>query len=299
VQRRAHHFRLLTGARLAFADGTPDIVAYPEDRNGWGQLTKLLTLGNRRARKGECVLQLNDLLAHADGLLLIVTAPHKSEHPETLLDRLNDARPGAIWLGAAMHRRGDDRRRLARLKAISAATRTPLLAINDALYHEPAQRDLQDILTCIRAGVSIEDAGLRLLPNAERHLKAPEEMARLFADAPEALAQISSLLARSSFDLDQLRYEYPQEPIPPGHTAQGWLETLVRRRVPVRYPDGVPAKVEALITRELDYIARKDLATYFLTIHDIVLCLGYHQRRPCSPRPAVRALHVGGSQRAP
>jgi error-prone DNA polymerase len=270
VQRRAHHFRLLTGARLAFADGTPDIVAYPEDRNGWGQLTKLLTLGNRRARKGECVLQLNDLLAHADGLLLIVTAPHKSEHPETLLDRLNDARPGAIWLGAAMHRRGDDRRRLARLKAISAATRTPLLAINDALYHEPAQRDLQDILTCIRAGVSIEDAGLRLLPNAERHLKAPEEMARLFADAPEALAQISSLLARSSFDLDQLRYEYPQEPIPPGHTAQGWLETLVRRRVPVRYPDGVPAKVEALITRELDYIARKDLATYFLTIHDIV-----------------------------
>ena len=270
IRERAQSFRLLTGARLVFADGTPDIVAYPEDRAGWGRLTRLLTLGARRAKKGDCLLHLNDLLADPDGLLLIAVPGQKMDALPDLLSRLNDARPGAVWLGAAMHRRGDDRRRLARLKIIARAADTPLLAMNDVLYHAPESRDLQDVLTCIREDVIIDQAGLRLLANAERHLKAPEEMARLFIDAPEALAETQALLARSTFDLAELRYEYPEEPIPPGHTPQDWLQTLVNRRLPVRYPGGVPDKVTALIAKELAYIAERNLAPYFLTIHDIV-----------------------------
>ena len=270
IRERAQGFRLLTGARLVFADGTPDIVAYPEDRAGWGRLTRLLTLGSRRAKKGACLLHLNDLLADLDGLLLIAAPDQKMDTLPDLLARLNAARPGAVWLGAAMHRRGDDRRRLARLMALAADARTPLLAMNDVLYHAPESRDLQDVLTCIREGVTIDQAGRRLLANAERHLKPPGEMARLFADAPEALAETQTLLARSAFDLAELRYEYPEEPIPPGKTPQGWLETLVNRRLPMRYPDGAPDKVLALIHKELAYIAARDLAPYFLTIHDIV-----------------------------
>jgi error-prone DNA polymerase len=270
VRERARAFRLLTGTRLAFADGTPDIVAYPEDREGWGRLTRLLTLGNRRARKGDCHLGLADLLASPEGLLLIVMPDRDLDAMPGLLDRLNRVRPGAVWLGATMPRGGDDRRRLAKLAALGEAAQTPLLATNDVLYHDPGERDLQDVLTCIREGTSIDQAGRRLLANAERHLKSPEEMARLFADAPDALAETRALMARSTFDLEQLRYEYPEEPIPPGQTPQKWLEALVARHAPVRYPEGIPAKVEAVLHKELAYIAARDLAPYFLTIHDIV-----------------------------
>jgi len=270
VRARAGAFRLLTGARLAFSDGTPDIVAYPEDREGWGRLTRLLTLGNRRARKGECHLGLGDLLNSPEGLLLVVMPERRLGPLPDLLDRLGDARPGAVWLGATMPRQGDDRRRLMALSALAERAGTPLLATNDVLYHDPAERDLQDVLTCIREGVTIDQAGRRLLANAERHLKSPAEMARLFGDAPHALAETQTLLARSTFDLGQLRYEYPEEPVPPGQTPQQWLETLVTRHAPVRYPQGIPARVEATLRKELAYIAERDLAPYFLTIHDIV-----------------------------
>jgi len=270
VKARANAFRLLTGARLVLEDGCPDVVAYPENRAGWGGLTRLLTLGNRRARKGECLLRLNDLSTHADDLLLIVVPPRRLDRLDTTLTRLREARPGAVWLGATMHRQGDDRRRLARLKAMAEQSGTPLLAMNDVLYHHPGERDLQDVLTCIREGVSVERAGRRLQANAERHHKTPGEMARLFADAPEALAETQNLLARSGFDLKQLRYEYPEEPVPPGWTAQAWLEELTWKRAMSRYPDGLPLKVRELLSKELAFIADRALAPYFLTIHDVV-----------------------------
>jgi len=270
IKERAQGFRLLTGARLAFEDGAPDVVAYPEDRTGWGRLTRLLTLGNRRAKKGECRLRFEDLIAHADDLLLIVMPPERLEGLEHWLNRLEAARPGAVWLGATMHRRGDDRRRLARLKRLAESCGTPLIATNDALYHGEEERDLQDVLTCIREGVTITEAGRRLLSNAERHLKTPAEMARLFADAPEAIAETQNFLARPLFDLKQLQYEYPEEPIPPGHTPQKWLESLVEQHAARRYAEGVPAKVQAAIDKELAYIGERNLAPYFLTIHDIV-----------------------------
>lgn len=270
VRERAGAFRLLTGTRLGFADGTPDIVAYPEDREGWGRLTRLLTLGNRRAIKGDCHLHLGDLLANPEGLLLVVMPERNRDGLPALLDRLNAVRPGAVWLGATMPRRGDDRRRLARLGEIAAAAGTPLLATNDVLYHAPSERDLQDVLTCIREGSSIDQAGRRLLANAERHLKTPDEMARLFADAPQALAEAMDLLKRPIFDLSDIRYQYPEEPIPPGRTPQAWLEQLVEERLPLRYPEGAPEKVRATLAKELAYIGERDLAPYFLTIHDIV-----------------------------
>lgn len=270
VKQRAADFRLLTGARLVFNDGTPDIIAYPETRAGWGRLTRLLTLGNRRAKKGECEIGLSDLLADPEGLLLIVVPPDQLAGLETVLARGAKAAPGAVWLAAAMLRRGDDRRRLARLKMLAANTNTPLLAVNDVLYHSPSERDLQDVLTCIREGVTIESAGRRLQTNAERWLKSPDEMARLFRDAPEAIAETTAFLSRVDFDLKDLKYEYPEEPIPPGWTPQGWLKELVRRRTPIRYEDGAPPKVQALLDKELAFIAERNLAPYFLTIHDIV-----------------------------
>ncbi len=270
VRERAAGFKLATGARLAFADGTPDIVAYPEDRAGWGRLCRLLTLGNRRARKGECLLSLGDLLSDARGLLLVVMPGRDRRGLPALLPRLDEAAPGALWLGATMPRRGDDRRRLAELAGIADRAGLPLVATNDALYADPGQRDLQDILTCIREGRTLETAGRLLEANAERCLKSPAEMARLFADRPDAVAETTRLLARVGFDLGQLRYDYPDEPVPPGRDAQGWLEELTWRHAAMRYPDGVPEKVARLLAHELALIRKLDYARYFLTIHDIV-----------------------------
>ncbi|KAF0227109.1 MAG: hypothetical protein FD175_2871 [Beijerinckiaceae bacterium] len=270
VQERAQDFRLVTGARLAFADGTPEIIAYPENRVGWGRLCRLLTTGNRRAKKGECHLTLEDLLSNARDLLLIVMPGRDTASLPAMLPRLGEAAPGSVWLGATMPRRGDDRRRLAGLKTIAEDAGIPLLATNDVLYAAPGQRDVQDILTCIREGRTLENAGRLLEANAERHLKHAGEMARLFADAPEAITETENLLARISFDLGQLTYEYPDEPVPPGKDAQGWLEELTWRHAQMRYPDGVPEKVERLLRQELALIGKLDYARYFLTIHDIV-----------------------------
>ncbi len=270
VKRRAADFRLLTGARLVFNDGAPDVIAYPESRAGWGRLTRLLTLGNRRAKKGECEIGLRDLLADPEGLLLILVPPDRLTGLEETLIRMNAAAPGAVWLGAVLHRRGDDRRRLARLKAMAERVEVPLLALNDVLYAAPEDRDLQDVLTCIREGVTIETAGRRLEANAERWLKPVDEMARLFKDATEAVAETTAFLSRATFDLSELSYQYPEEPVPPDWTPQAWLEELTGRHAAMRYPDGVPDKVQALLDKELAFIARKDIAPYFLTIFDIV-----------------------------
>ncbi len=263
-------FKLITGARLVFVDDTPDIIAYPATRHGWGRLCRLLTLGNRRAVKGDCILHLTDLLDHLDDLLLIVVPGQRLDGLPPLLKGLALAAPRSIWLAAAMHRCGSDRRRLARLKDIASAAAVPLIAINDALYATPEQRPLHDILTCIRAHRTIADAGRLLAANAERHLKPALEMTRLFADAPEALTETERLLARVGFSLDQLRYEYPHEPVPPGYSPQAWLETLTLTKARERWPDGIPAKVEALLAEEFAIIGKAGYAAYFLTVHDLV-----------------------------
>ncbi|MGL4396174.1 MAG: error-prone DNA polymerase, partial [Hyphomicrobium sp.] len=270
IRKHAQNFKLAVGARLVFSDETPDIIVYPANREGWGRLTRLLTIGNARARKGDCILRLADLAEDTKHLLLVVVPEPRLEPLEPLLTLLNGGARGRVWLAACMHRRGDDRRRLARLKAIASAAHVPLLAVNDVLYADLEQRDLQDVVTCIREGTTISEAGRLLEVNAERHLKTPEEMARLFADCPEAIEETQNLLGKIGFSLDQLKYEYPDEPVPTGWEPQAWLEELTRRSAMVRYPSGIPDKVANLIREELSLIATLDYARYFLTIHDIV-----------------------------
>jgi error-prone DNA polymerase len=260
-------FKLVVGARLVFADATPDIVAYPATRHGWGRLTRLLTIGNRRAEKGDCILHFADLLAHAEDLLLIVMA---DDGQEFALRRLAEARPGAVWLGASMPRSGSDRRRLARLRRLAGRTGVRLLATNDPLYASPADRPLHDLVTCIREAVTIQSAGRRLAANAERHLKPPAEMERLFRDCPEAVGESLALLGRIQFSLDQLRYEYPHEPVPDGWTPQGWLEHLVTEAAAKLHPGGLPGKWRTVLDEEFSLIRNCDYAYYFLTVHDIV-----------------------------
>ena len=266
------------GARLVFADGTPDILAFPRDRAGWGRLCHLLTLGNLRGKKGECILQLDDLLTHIFGLELIAMSGDAA-----LLSRLRTTAPGRARLAASMPYRGRDRARLARSVALAREANVPLIAINDVLYHHPDRRMLADVLTCIREKTTIDRAGRKLAANAERHLKSPDEMARLFRDAPEAIEETSRLSEALTFSLDELRYEYPDESINGFANAQDALAHLTYQGAATRYPHGLPAKVRANIEHELALIAKLAYAPYFLTVYDIV-CFARSQGILCQGR---------------
>ncbi|MGW8203471.1 error-prone DNA polymerase [Sphingomonas bisphenolicum] len=256
--------RLIVGARLVFADGTPDIIAYPRTRFGWGRLTRLLTEGNRRTIKGACELKLADLIDHGQDMALMAM-----DGDATLLSQLRGLTP-YLWLAATMGRSGRDARMLARRRALAAQCDVPLIATNDVLYAETNDRPMQDILTCIREGLTIQTAGRRLAPNAERHLKDPAEMARLFAACPEAIAATQDLLGCIDFTLDQLVYEYPHEPVPAGWAPQAWLEHLVGEKAKARFPDGLPPRYQETLDEEFTLIRKRNYAYYFLTVHDIV-----------------------------
>ena len=258
-------FRLVVGARLVFADGTPDIVAYPVDRQGWGRLTRLLSTGNLRAQKGDCILHLEDLLDHCDDLLLIAM-----EGNEELLRTLKSKRPKSVWLAATMPQSGADARRLAELQRVSAATGVPLLATNDALYATKKQRPLHDIITCIREGTTISKAGKLLRANGERYLKAPAEMKRLFEGYPKAIEASTRLLARIGFRLEDLQYEYPHEPVPLGWKPFNYLHHLVKTAAEERYGTPLKPKIRKLIGNELRLIRRRNYVYYFLTVYDLV-----------------------------
>jgi error-prone DNA polymerase len=267
-----HKPKLLIGARLIFVDGTPDILAYPRDRAAYGRLCQLLTRGKRIAEKGECHLALNDLLDFADGQLLVLMLPHRFESSATLqlLEHLQRSRADGVWLGASILYRGDDRRRLARLQRLAATARVPLIASNEVLYHHPDRRPLQDVLSCIREKATIDTVGTRLQANAERFLKPAHEMQRLFRDAPEAIAETMRFARRIEFSLDQLKYQYPDEPVPPGKTAQQHLTDLTWAGYRRHFPHSADEKLEATLRKELALIAELDYAHYFLTVHDIV-----------------------------
>jgi DNA-directed DNA polymerase III PolC len=259
------NLRYHPGARLVFADGTPDILAYPRDRGGWGRLTRLLTVGNLHGEKGECILRLDNLIAHSFGLELIIMGGDAR-----LLARLRDAAPGRVRLAATMLYRGRDRARLERSKELAREAGVPLTAVNDVHYHHPGRRPLADVLTCIRETLVIDRAGRKLAANGERFLKPPEEMARLFRDAPEAIEETLRLSAQLTFSLDELRYEYPDETIESFPDAQTALTHLAYEGAAKRYPQGLPDTVRAAIEHELALIAQLQYAPYFLTVYDIV-----------------------------
>ena len=272
-----HKPKLLIGARIVFIDGTPDILVYPRDRAAYGRLCQLLTRGKRgdditRIEKGECHLRFDDLLEFAEGQLLVLALPHRFDAAEaqTILARLKHTNADGVWLAASLLYRGDDKRRLARLHHLALAAKVPLLATNEVLYHHPARRRLQDVLTCIREKTTIEAIGRRLEANAERYLKPPHEMARLFRELPEAIAETMRFARRISFSLDQLKYQYPDEPVPPGKTAQQHLEDLTWAGVDKYFGDEISETLRATLRKELALIAELKYAHYFLTVHDIV-----------------------------
>lgn len=272
-----HKPKLLIGARIVFIDGTPDIFVYPRDRAAYGRLCQLLTRGKRgdditRIEKGECRLTFADLLEFLEGQLLILTLPHRFELEQALdiLAKLKASRAEGVWLAASLIYRGDDRRRLARLDDLAAQAKVPLLATNEVLYHDPGRRPLQDVLTCIREKTTIEAVGRKLEANAERFMKTPREMARLFRDFPEAIAETMRFADKIDFSLDQLKYQYPDEPVPPGKTAQGHLEDLTWAGVDTYFGGNIDDKLRATLKKELALIAELKYAHYFLTVHDIV-----------------------------
>jgi error-prone DNA polymerase len=273
VMAKEKGLRLVVGARLVFADGTPDILAYPSDRAAWGRLTQLLSHGKRKAEKGGCILHLTDLIARIDGLNLIVMPPARIDERKLslLLSCLKQhASKRSLWLAASFLYRGDDRRRMARLARIATGNAVPLIATNDVLYHHPWRRMLQDIVTCIREHVTIDQAGRLLTVNAERHLKAPQEMARLFADYPDAITETTRLLERCNFSLDEMQHDYPYETRGEYETPQARLVALTEAGVKRRFGSGIKPDVRSILDQELKVIGALGYAPFFLTVHDIV-----------------------------
>jgi error-prone DNA polymerase len=266
--------KLLIGSRLVFMDGTPDILVYPRDRAAYGRLCQLLTRGKRGedTEKGECHLTLDHLSEFAQGQLLVVMLPHRFEAAKVLdvLDKLKHGAADGVWLAASLLYRGDDKRRLARLHGLASKARVPLLATNEVLYHHPARRPLQDVLTCVREKTTIDAIGKKLEANAERYLKPAAEMARLFRDLPEAIAETMGFADRITFSLDQLKYQYPDEPVPPGKTAQRHLEDLTWAGAHKKFPIRISPRTKKVLHKELRLIRKLKYAHYFLTVHDIV-----------------------------
>ena len=256
--------KLLIGSRLSFTDH-PDLFVWVIDRAGYAGLCRLLTLGKRRAEKGQCTLSIVDFLQSCAGLHAAV-APGNSSALNTLKESLGPR----LSLAAFCHHESDDRQTLADLISLSRSTGIPLLAANDVHYHIPQRRALQDLLTCIRHGCAIHEAGFKLFQNGERYLKPPALMHALFAEHPRAVRRGLEIAEQCDFSLDQLRYEYPREVVPEGRTPLDYLSELAWAGAQERYPQGIPEKVRGLIVHELNLIGQLKIEPYFLTVHDLV-----------------------------
>ena len=262
--------KLVVGVRLVLADGF-ETLCFPENRIAYGQLCKLLSTGNLRGPKGACELHLADLRDLTAGHIFIALPPYEpAPEFEPGAKWLAAAFPGQTYLGATRLYGGNDEIRLENLARLSARLDIPLIASNDVHYHRPARRPLQDILTCIAHHCTISNAGFLLHANAERYLKTPHEMARLFRGHEEALARTGDLAARCRFSLDELAYEYPDEPSGNSATPQAELERLTWLGAGRRFPGGCDEKLKATIEHELALIEQMKYAPYFLTVDDIV-----------------------------
>ncbi|TDQ83406.1 DnaE-like error-prone DNA polymerase [Dongia mobilis] len=265
--------RLLVGCRLRFRDA-PDILVYPRDRAAYGRLSELLTLGRRRAPKGACHLDYADLAAAREGMVAILVPPANladSNHDFAGFLRRFRADFGADgYLALAHLYRGDDLRRLILLQGLADAAGLASVAINEVRYHVPARKALHDVLTCVREGCTIDNAGYRIEKNAERHLKDAAEMRRLFRGFEAAVARSAEIAGKLAFSLRELRYEYPEEVVTPGETPLESLKRFTWEGAAWRYPDGVTPAIRAKIEHEFALIEEMDYARYFLTVRDIV-----------------------------
>ncbi len=290
--------KLIVGARLVLADSAVEWIVLPTDRPAYGRLCRLLTLGKRRAEKGDCLLYGTDVADWAAGMVLIACPPDpltpvdpkalskagkkagkrssrlkKSHYHEKRIVRdiaaLAEKVPGNVFAALRPRYDGRDRARFKAEARLAEAAGVASVAVGDVMMHRAKRRRLADVLTCIREGCTIDTIGARALANAERRLKTPAEMARLFSAWPEALEKSVEIAGRCRFSLDELRYEYPEE-VAHGEDPQQRLEWLTEAGLKERYPDGVPDDVREMAARELKLIAKLDYARYFLTVHDVV-----------------------------
>ncbi|NCO85985.1 MAG: DNA polymerase III subunit alpha [Rhodobacterales bacterium] len=275
VEAKKAGLRPLIGCRLVLVTGEA-FLAYPVDRAAYGRLSALLSKGKmhdvdgRWQAKGVCELTLADLSAACEGIQLIVLPPDNLEAFARHLPDLCRRLPTLRHIAARHLYRGDDRARINRLDRLARAHGLAILATNDVLYHAPDRRPLQDVMTCIREKCTLATAGARLEANAERHLKSPAAMARLFAEWPHAIRASRAVADACRFDLSELAYEYPREVVPGDCSPQEYLEELTWKGAAARYPEGLPPATRATLHKELAMIAKLDIARYFLTIHDII-----------------------------
>ncbi|HVJ02950.1 MAG TPA: error-prone DNA polymerase [Sphingomonas sp.] len=264
--------RLVAGCRLDLDDGTA-LLVYPTDRAAWGRLTRLLSIGKARAGKGACHLDWSDVEEWNQGLIGMLVPDRVDAVTQAALARTARIFGDRSYLALALRRRPRDALRLQGLAAMAQAAGVSTVATGDVLYHSPERRLLQDVVTCIREKCTIDDLGSARERIADRHLKRPAEMERLFGrylGDTSPVARSMEIAERCRFDLEQLRYQYPDEIRIAGRTPQQELERLTWEKAPERYPQGVTPRVRAQLDHELRLIDRLGYAPYFLTVHAIV-----------------------------
>jgi error-prone DNA polymerase len=261
--------RLVVGCRLDLTEGY-SVLVYPTDRPAYSRLCRLLSLGKKRAGKARCELGWPDLVAYREGLIAVLVPDEADEDCAMRLRRLRDAFGDRAYMALTLRRRPNDQLRLFELANLATRMRVAPVVTNDVLFHEPGHRILQDVVTCIRHNVTIDELGARRERHADRYLKAPQEMHRLFAGYPEALARTIEIDERCRFSLEELAYQYPEERADPTLTPQETLEQLTWEGAAGRYPEGLPDEVRATLEHELRLIEKLHYAPYFLTVNSIV-----------------------------
>ncbi|MCV3739504.1 error-prone DNA polymerase [Rhizobium sp. TRM96647] len=266
---RATGVRLVVGCRLDLQDGM-SVLVYPTDRAAYSRLTRLLTLGKERGGKANCILTLDDVILYADGLIGVLVPDLADETCAVRLRKMADIFGNRAYVALSLRRRPNDQWRLHQISNLAAQFKVRTVVTNDVLFHEPGRRQLQDVVTCIRNNTTIDEVGFERERHADRYLKPPEEMERLFPRYQEALARTMEIVNRCRFSLDELTYQYPEEAFVDGKDAQQSLEHYVRECIPNRYPEGLPQKVLRAVRHELDLIKEMRYAPYFLTVFSIV-----------------------------
>jgi error-prone DNA polymerase len=273
VKARELGVQLIIGAQVTVADDTT-IVFLAQDRAGYANLCRLLTVGRRRCSKGESIVTWREVCEHAGQLIALWggrgSAIAGETEPIAIARDLHEAFADRLYILIARHRCADDVPLEQRVRERAARYQRPVVAAVEVLYHSRGRRPLQDVLTCIRHGVSLGNAGRLTRTNAEHDLKAPHAMTTLFADDLAALTRTCEIAERCQFSLDQIRYRYPSETLPGGLTTSQWLRQRVGEGARARYSGDVPAHVAAQLDQELALIDELDYCGYFLTMYEIV-----------------------------
>lgn len=287
---RETNLKLIIGAELTPHDAPP-VVVWAMNRCGYANLSKLLTLGRRRAPKGHCWLKLDDIAQHQDNLLAGVIpqldgdrsrlshweetdpsyswyfAPDLQKHAHSIYREVFGRR---AYLLAELYQGVDDHHRLQQIKQLAAQTQLPTVAAGDVLYHCSMRMPLHDVLTAVKHKTTVSLAGRLLLPNAQRHLQTIEKRIQQFSQLPYAIERTQEITDRCEFQMDQLRYEYPEELAPDGMTPFEHLTQLTWKGASEHYPQGIPATVRDQLKHELKLIDELRYEAYFLTVWDIV-----------------------------